>query len=145
MSNHDIAELIADNLAMLPHPGKPETNESARLIPLAAFRTTGLAPEMREHVANTALCVGEAIVHLIERDGSVIVNAGELADLKRAENLPGDVMPVICTVCRQPIALLRIVNGRALAAPRALANANYSCPHRMAEEAQPDPAMEATS
>ncbi len=145
MPNEHIAELISTNLAALPHPGRPSENEPPHLIPLAPFRTAGMNPDMQQSVENTARSIGEAVVHLIERDGSIIIKREELDNLRRAEDLPGDVMPVICTMCREPIVHLRTVNGRALAAPTVLGKVNMSCPHRIAEDAAPAAAAEATA
>ena len=130
-----IAQLIAKQLgAGLPHPGKPETNEAPRLIPLAGFRTAGMAPEMRQHVENSAQCVGEAIVHLIEAPAPigadhVVIPRAELNQLRAADDLPGMPLPVVCKLCGQPIVHLQIVNGRARVNPALLDAINTTCPH----------------
>jgi hypothetical protein len=132
MANQAIAELIATHLGTgLPHPGRPETNEAPRALPLAAFRTAGLPAEMADMVVDTAHCVGEAIVHLVELSGSVIIERAELDELRAADDQPGEALPVVCTSCKQPILYLRVVNGRALINPLVLGGINHNCPHRM--------------
>lgn len=135
MAAPELAELIAKSLgAGLPHPGKPETRESPRLIPLAGFRTAGMAPEMKRHVENSAQCVGEAIVHLIEAPppvgaDHVLIPRAELDQLRAADDQPGQALPVMCRLCKRPILYLQIVNGRAAVQPNLLASANLTCPH----------------
>lgn len=133
MARPDIADLIKNSLGSgLPHPGKPETREPPRLIPLMAFRTAGMPQEMRQHIENTAQCIGEAIVHLIEAPApigadSVIINRSELDELRAAEDQPGDSLPVVCRICKHPIAYLRVISGRALVLPDTLRKVEHTC------------------
>jgi len=131
MPNSEIAQLIGDHLGPgLPHPGNPARDEPPRLLPLVAFRTTGMPPEMAEHARTTAKVVGEAVVNLIETQGnSVIIKRAELDELRAAEDTPGDLLPVVCMSCKQTMLWLRVVNGRALIAPHLLGDANLNCPH----------------
>jgi len=144
MTNSPIAELIADHLPKgLPHPGRPETHESPRLLPIAGFRTAGMAPEMVQHVEDTAQCVGEAIVHLIETAGeSVIIKRDELDKIRADDTGPGESLPVLCRVCNEPIAFLKVTNGRALVLPDTLSKATHTC--SFAKTAAPQPVAEAT-
>jgi hypothetical protein len=133
MPNPAVAQLIADRLGPgLPHPGRAATKEKPRLLPLVAFRTAGMPPEMRDMIEDTAVCVGEAIVNLVETDGGcVIMPRAELDELRAAEDMPGDCMPVVCMSCKQTMMILRVVNGRALVQPDLLGRANPTCPHNM--------------
>lgn len=133
MANPDMAALIARRLSTgLPHPGREDTHEEPRLLPLAAFRTAGMPAEMAQHVADTAQCVGEAVVNLIETEGnSVIIARPELDQLRAAEDQPGDALPVMCMGCKSAIMHLRVVNGRAVVNPDLFRSANLVCPHHM--------------
>lgn len=135
MPHPEIAQLIATALKEgLPHPGRPETREGPRKLPLVAFRTAGLPADMREHVDHTALAVGEAIVHLIEFHGATeLVPRTELAKLRTADADPDAGVPltVQCRSCHNPMLYLRVVNGRATLSPHMLANVNTTCPHTM--------------
>lgn len=137
MANPAIAQLIANGLKEgLPHPGRPETREGPRKLPLVAFRTAGLPADMREHVDHTALAVGEAIVHLIELHGATeLVPRAELAALRTADADPDAGVPltVQCRTCRQPILFLPVVNGRASVNPSVLSRVNLTCPHTTME------------
>jgi hypothetical protein len=87
-----------------------------------------MAPEMVEHIKNSSQCVGEAIVHLIETDGkSVIIERAELDKIRTTETGPGNSLPVICRVCNEPVAFLKVTNGRALVLPDTLSNATHEC------------------
>lgn len=137
MANPEVAQLIADNLGSgLPHPGKQDTGEKPRRIPLPAFRTAGMDPHMREHAENTAKVIGEAVVHLIESPAphgadSVIIKRDQLAQLKASDANPTDQLPMLCRTCRNPVLWVPVANGRALVNPRILTQINPTCPHTM--------------
>jgi hypothetical protein len=87
-----------------------------------------MVPEMVEHVENSAQCVGEAIVHLIETDGATeLIPRAELDRIRAADTGPGDTLPVICRVCNEPVAFLKVTNGRALVLPDTLSKATHEC------------------
>ena len=60
------AQLIADNLARLPHPGG---TDKARLLMFRTFDTTGLPPDIAKAVNASAVVIGEAIIHLLHTNG----------------------------------------------------------------------------
>lgn len=93
MPNAAIAQLIADKLPDLTHPGD---GSGAISLPVSTFRMSGIPPEMAEQFArdagypsaNIPLLIAEALVHLIETDGdSTIVRNTELAEMRAAQAL----------------------------------------------------------
>lgn len=122
------AELIAANLAALPHPdGAPRQ--------LAGFTTALLPDALREQVTRAATDIGDAIVHLLETNGYRITTATEPAGDTPTE--PSAATPVghlHCTHCDTRLLSLNLVDpahimtdGRALL--RALAARGKDCPH----------------
>lgn len=135
MPNEALATMIAESLATgLPHPGR--ANEPPRLLPLVAFRTAGMAEDMRRMVTESAKCVGEALVNLIEAPApvganSVIIRREDLDELRANDAAPGKSMPVVCSACKKPMLYLRVTNGRAVVHPGLLGQVNTECPHGM--------------
>lgn len=91
MPNQAIAQLIADKLPDLTHPGD---GSGAISLPVSTFRMAGIPPEMAEQfareagypTANIPKLIAEAIVHVIETDGdSTIIRNSELADMRAAQ------------------------------------------------------------
>jgi hypothetical protein len=77
------AQLIADNLSALPHPG---TDEQARAaVSLRAFRTTGMPPQMTTHIKAATKLIGESVVHLLRTNGIELIDAGELERLRATD------------------------------------------------------------
>jgi hypothetical protein len=134
MACPEIASLIAEHLGTgLPHPGRPETDEAPRLLPLPPFRTAGLDEQRRRHAEDTALCIGEAVVNLIELKGYTIIPTKELDELRTTDRGPGAPLPVKCTGCKETIIALNVTNGRAMLDPSLIGQANLICPHNTAE------------
>jgi len=61
------AQLIAENLGALPHPGNAD--QKGRIAALAMFNTKTLPPDLAKAVTATAQMVGEAIVNLLASNG----------------------------------------------------------------------------
>jgi hypothetical protein len=136
MPNQRVAELIAQRMPTgLPHPGNRETNQPPILIPLPAFRTTGMPAEMADQISNTTTLIGEAIVNLIETEGdSEIIGRAELDGLRAAEQRPGAPLAVLCSGCRKPLLWLNVVNGQAVVNTHVLGGVNLDCPHTISED-----------
>jgi hypothetical protein len=120
------AELIAANLAALPHPdGAPRQ--------LAGFATTLLPDPLREQVTRTAGDIGEAIVYLLETSGYRITAAAD-EPVAPAVSAPADVGHLHCRECDARLLSLNlatpshiVTSGRALIA--ALSQLSPECPH----------------
>jgi len=103
MSNTAVAQMLAVKLAEgLVHPG--DDNTPATVLQLPGFRTVGMPPQLAEQVTDYAKLISEAIVATIEDDGSAIVPASELAQIRKAvaemtEPVTVRVIRVNCTVC----------------------------------------------
>lgn len=93
------AQLIATNLAALPHP-----DGTHRQLP--GFATQLLPEAMAQQVTDTANGIGEAIIHLLETSGYQIVTAQPVA--QPAE--PAQVANVHCSYCDARVLQLNITN-----------------------------------
>lgn len=91
MPNQAIAQLIAEKLPDLTHPGD---GSGAISLPVSTFRMAGIPPEMAEQFArdagypsaNIPLLIAEAIVHLVETDGNAeIISKAELSQMRAAK------------------------------------------------------------
>lgn len=111
------AQLIAQNLAALPHPdGVPRQ--------LPGFQTRLLPEPMQEQVSRTAGEIGDAIIHLLTMNGYAIVKADQLSPATPAERKTADVY---CNHCTAQVLSLNITNP-------AMVKSNYhftteKCPH----------------
>lgn len=125
MSNQAAVKLIAERLpAGLVHPGDPDTNQPAKLIPLPGLSNLGIPPAMAEHFAREAghpandapLLIAEAIVSLLETDGGLeLVDRTELDALRNQAATLDDVdahAPTVTVSCHcnpaNPILALAI-------------------------------------
>lgn len=120
------AELIAANLAAIPHPdGSPRV--------LAGFSTTLLPDNLQEQVTRTAADIGEGIVYLLESSGYRIVSENDAAPA------PADDAPPIahlhCSQCDARLLSINVSNpahavtsGSVLIA--AMSNLRPECPHQ---------------
>lgn len=126
MSNVAVVALVAERLpAGLLHPGDPEANQPAKLIPLPGLNNLGISPQQAAQFADEAglptndapQLIAEAIVHLIETDGqSEIVPRTELDQLRARAATLDDVNPAAPTVavhCRCEKWLFDVTLGRA--------------------------------
>lgn len=92
------AQLIAKNLAALPHPdGTPRQ--------LPGFATQLLPEQMAQQVTQTANDLGEAIVHLLETSGYTITKGHTPAPTE-----PAQVANVHCVYCDARVLQLNITN-----------------------------------
>ncbi len=122
------AQLIAANLAALPHPdGAPRQ--------LAGFQTGLLPDPLREQVTRTATDIGEAIMYLLETNGYRITAITETDEpAAPAAVAIADVGHLHCRACDTRLLSLNLTNpshivtdGPALIS--ALAGRNPECPH----------------
>lgn len=120
------AQLIASNLAALPHPdGSPRQ--------LAGYSSTLMPDALREQVDKAALDIGESVIHLLETSGYRIVPEGHTAaDTGQVED--PDVAHLHCSMCDTRILSINLTNpahavtdGRTLLS--ALAGLSPECPH----------------
>lgn len=120
------AQIIADNLAAIPHPdGAPRQ--------LAGYNTTLLPEALREQVTTAAREVGESIVHLLELNGYRIVRE---ADIPAPAGDAGDpsIANLHCVMCDERLLSISLVNpthavtnGRILL--QGLGAREVECPH----------------
>jgi len=138
MSNKKIAELISKGLRDgFVHPGRKGSEPTPIILPM--FRTAGMPKEMTELVDETADLLGEAIVALIEKEGSSeIVGKEKVAELRVAdENAPRRQVAVHCRCDRgrtNPLAILSVTNSsRVILDGKQLINGlaarSPECPH----------------
>lgn len=88
MTNQPVAQLIADNLPALIHPGDGKSGPIP--LPLPMFRTSAIPPGMAQEFAqeagiphfDIAKLTGEAIVALLEANGWALVQEAELTQLR---------------------------------------------------------------
>jgi hypothetical protein len=93
------AELIAANLAALPHPdGTPRQ--------LPGFSTQLLPEAMQQQVQNTAKELGEAIINLLEVNGWTVTNQ----PIPESEPEPPQTANVHCTLCDQKLFTINLIN-----------------------------------
>ncbi|EUA18456.1 putative gp80 [Mycobacterium xenopi 3993] len=117
MPNAAVAGLIAQRLPEgLLHPGDPNANQPAKLIPLPGLRSTGIPPEMAKQFAAQAglpshdvpKLIGEAIVYLLETEGFAIIPSTELEQLRtQAADAPTAPGSSPCTAAATPHAASR--------------------------------------
>lgn len=121
------AQLIADNLAALPHPdGTPRQ--------LAGYSTNLLPEALREQITNAAKEIGESVVYLLETSGYRIVAAD---DMPTEDTTDPDAPPVanlhciICDARLMSVALTNpshcLTNGRLLI--QGMSSLSPECPH----------------
>lgn len=85
-------------------------------------------PEHAKAVTATVGLIGPAIVHLIETEGATeLVPKAEMAQLRAAEQQPGERVPVLCQHCNQPLFWLKARNGRFTLAPTSLTDIQHQC------------------
>lgn len=93
------AQLIATNLAALPHPdGTPRQ--------LPGFATQLLPEQMAQQVNQTALELGEAIVNLLETSGYTITYGTPTPPA----DTPAQIANVHCVYCDARVLQLNITN-----------------------------------
>lgn len=117
-----VAELITKGLREgLVHPGNPDTDQPSVAIPIPAFRTASMPPEMSEHVTTTARLIGEAIVHQIKSEATLVPN-DEYAKLTGTEHppVPDGRVVVYCRRCQNPVTRLVTRNNVATTDPKLL-------------------------
>lgn len=94
------AQVIAANLACLPHPDGGTRQ-------LAAYSTALLPEPMAAEVTKTAGEIGEAIVHLLETAGWQIIPAGA-APAPPTQDTGSPIGQVWCNVCDAPMLQLNL-------------------------------------
>lgn len=111
------ADIIAANLAAIPHPdGNPRQ--------LAGFATQLLPEVMAQQVTQTARDIGDAIVHLLELNGYTISNTPPPAPTAAETSIAS----VYCSHCDTRVLQLNITNPT-----RVLSMYHYAateCPNR---------------
>lgn len=94
------AQLIATNLAALPHPdGTPRQ--------LPGFAGHLMPEQMAQQVNQAATELGEAVIHLLETNGYAVVPAGQIA---AAESVAPEIANVVCTHCDARVLQLNMTN-----------------------------------
>jgi hypothetical protein len=111
-----VAETITRGLRTgLVHPGDGK-DRPAVAIPIPAFRTASMPPEMAEHVDKTAGLIAEAIVHLIHQSGF------DIQDAEAPRPVPPEGTVAVYCRCQKPLTRLTVsgqlstVDGPSLAA-----------------------------
>lgn len=95
------AQIIAQNLAALPHPdGTPRQ--------LPGFATQLLPEPMAQQVTQTARELGEAIIHLLDINGYKVGTAAEFS--QPAADQPPQIANVHCVYCEARVMQLNITN-----------------------------------
>lgn len=117
------AELIAANLAALPHPdGTPRQ--------LAGYSTSLLPDTLAEQVSSAARDIGAAIVHLLESSGWMITRGVAAA----AADSPPATTSLHCLLCGTKLLELGAAGGQAqTAGPQfidAMQRLSPGCPHQ---------------
>ena len=139
MTNKSVADLITRGLREgLTHPGR-DGGQGVPIL-LSQFRTAGMPKEMAELADETAVLLGEAIVHLIETQGGVeMIAKDELAQMREQALEPGSVR-VVSVHCQcdktrdNPLALLTVTNSPAVVVDgeqliNGLTSRSPKCPH----------------
>lgn len=119
------AELIATNLAALPHPdGTP------RQMP--GFSSQLLPEPLQQQVAQSAKDIGEAIINLLELNGYTV---GTGTPTVEASPEPPQVANIHCTLCDKKLFSLNLTNpthsltnGRTFL--EAVSSLSPECPHQ---------------
>lgn len=110
------AEVIANNLAALPHPdGVPRQ--------LPGFNTRLLPEVIQEQVTKTARDIADAIVHLLTMNGYTITTPDQIAKEPRDTR----TAHVYCTTCTKEVLNLNITHP-----DRVLTKHHFAlepCPH----------------
>lgn len=123
MSNLDhLATLIATQLRNgITHPG--DDTQPPHTIHLPAFRTTGMPPQLAEHVNTTTQHFAQAILHAITQAGYRITNTPE------PDNDPTTPTTLTCRRCNTPLATFTrtTIDGGQLITH--LHNKAVQCPH----------------
>lgn len=97
------AEIIAANLAALPHPdGTPRQ--------LAGFSTQLLPDALQEQIGKTAKDIGEAIINLLEINGYKVVTEAELGQPTQTSDSSIPVANVHCNLCETKLMALAMNN-----------------------------------
>lgn len=121
------AQLIAGNLANLPHPdGTPRT--------LAGFNTALMPENLREQINKTAQDIGDAIIYLLESNGYRILTDAEITAAAHAEQPPAPIGNVHCTNCDARLFSLNLTNPEHIRTNgqwllEAMARLKPGCPH----------------
>lgn len=122
-----VASLIADHLAALPHP-----DGGVRAV--AGFAGGGLMPEpLRDQQRRQAVEVGEAIVHLITSHGWTIGRADSVTETPASSDRPSAVR-LHCRQCDTLLLTVSLAHGpRAITDGAALigglGSLKRDCPH----------------
>lgn len=96
------AEIIAKNLAALPHPdGTPRQ--------LPGFSTQLLPEALQQQMGKTAVEIGEAIINLLTLNGYLVVTEQELGQ-PSAPVTPPTRANVHCTMCDQKLFSFNLTN-----------------------------------
>lgn len=94
------AQLIAQNLAALPHPdGTP------RQMP--GFHTRLLPEPMQEEISKAAQEIADSIVHLLDTNGYRILTDEQLSQTLTIESRQANVY---CNLCGEEVLTLNISN-----------------------------------
>lgn len=122
----DPAQLIAANLAALPHP-----DGTTRV--LAGFSTAMLPDGLHDQMNRTAQDIGEAVVHLLETNGYEVVAQGSRPD--PADSDQPAVAHLHCALCDARLLSINVsnpahavTNGPVLIS--AVAGLRAECPHQ---------------
>jgi hypothetical protein len=125
--NQRAVDLIAERLPNgLTHPGDPNSNQPAMVLPMPGLSSLGMAAEQAAEFASEAglpsndapRLLAEALVHLLETDGGFeLVDRARLEELEAAAKTPDEAAPaaptvsVLCAHFRKPLA--QLTAGRA--------------------------------
>lgn len=120
------AQLIAANLAAIPHPdGAPRV--------LAGFSTTMLPDNLQEQVSKAAADIGEGIVYLLESSGYRIVAENEVTPAEPDDSPP--IAHLHCSLCDARLLSINVsnpahavTNGSVLIS--AMGGLRPECPHQ---------------
>lgn len=121
------AEIIATNLASLPHPdGTPRQ--------LPGFSTQLLPEALQQQMSSTAREIGEAIINLLTMNGYQVVTEQQLAQAAPADTEAPTRANVHCTMCDKKLFSVNLTNpehtltnGRLFI--QGMANLSPECPH----------------
>jgi hypothetical protein len=123
MARPDAARLIARNLHSLPHPnGSP--------IKLMQFSAFGQHPQAQAKHRATGDLIGDATIHLLEREGFQITHRD---DPKPADKADYKTAIIKCLRCGKQLLALGVDENMTATmsrlALRSLATINPECPH----------------
>lgn len=127
LMNHRAVALLAERLPNgLVHPGDPNSNQPAKVIPLPGLSNLGMPPGMAEHFAEEAgftndapKMIAEAIVNALESGGFAIVAQAELEQQRAGLATPADANPAAPSVavycaCNRKEPIFSVSVGRAM-------------------------------